>query len=73
MGANMARRLKDESFQVTAVYDAHPEHAKALSEELGCAAPSSLNSSVLAAPGQRITGRRPDLSGNGYLAAVVHT
>ena len=42
MGANMARRLKDESFQVTAVYDAHPEHAKALSEELGCAAPSSL-------------------------------
>ncbi|MGV3532734.1 MAG: NAD(P)-dependent oxidoreductase [Chthoniobacteraceae bacterium] len=42
MGANMARRLKDESFQVTAVYDAHPEHAKTLSEELGCAAPSSL-------------------------------
>lgn len=42
MGANMARRLKDQSFQVTAVYDAHPDHAKELAAELGCAAPALL-------------------------------
>ncbi len=42
MGANMARRLKDQSFQVTAVYDAHRAHAQELATELGCAAPASL-------------------------------
>ncbi len=36
MGANMARRLTDEGFVVTAVYDVDPSKAKSLSEELGC-------------------------------------
>ena len=35
MGANMARRLKDCSFAVTAVYDAHAPSAAALAAELG--------------------------------------
>ncbi len=42
MGANMARRLKDQGFEVVAVYDAHPEHARELAAELGCAAPATL-------------------------------
>ncbi len=39
MGANMARRLKDQGVQVTAVYDAHKETANKLAQELGCPAP----------------------------------
>jgi 3-hydroxyisobutyrate dehydrogenase len=35
MGANMARRLKDCNFSVTAVYDAHAPSAAALAAELG--------------------------------------
>jgi 3-hydroxyisobutyrate dehydrogenase len=35
MGANMARRLKDCGFKVTAVYDARPKAAKELAKELG--------------------------------------
>ena len=42
MGANMARRLKESGFTVTAVFDAHPEHAAELAAELGCAAPATL-------------------------------
>jgi len=42
MGANMARRLKDCGYTVTAVYDAHPESAEALAKELGCANPQKL-------------------------------
>ena len=42
MGANMARRLKDQGFEITAVYDAHREHAEALARELHCAAPPTL-------------------------------
>jgi len=42
MGANMARRLKESGFTVTAVFDAHPEHAAALAAELGCEAPATL-------------------------------
>jgi len=42
MGANMARRLKERGFAVTAVYDASPEAAAALAGELGCAAPRTL-------------------------------
>ncbi|MGB8170382.1 MAG: NAD(P)-dependent oxidoreductase [Chthoniobacteraceae bacterium] len=42
MGANMARRLKEQGFEITAVYDAHREHAEALAAELGCAAPKTL-------------------------------
>src|SRR5258708_7673261 len=42
MGANMARRLKEQGFEITAVYDAHREHAETLAIELGCAAPRTL-------------------------------
>ena len=38
MGANMARRLKDVGYTVAAVYDARPEAAQALAQELGCEA-----------------------------------
>ena len=42
MGANMARRLKDCGFNVTAVSDARLKSAKALASELGCEACKSL-------------------------------
>jgi 3-hydroxyisobutyrate dehydrogenase len=42
MGANMARRLKDQGYPVTAVYDAFPQIAAALAAELGCSAAASL-------------------------------
>ncbi len=42
MGANMARRLKDCGYTVTAVYDSHRPIATALAAELGCAAPETL-------------------------------
>ena len=42
MGANMARRLKETGFEVTAVFDAFPELATTLAAELGCAAPTTL-------------------------------
>jgi len=35
MGANMARRLKDQNFTVTAVYDINTDAAQSLAEELG--------------------------------------
>ena len=35
MGANMARRLKDQNFNVTAVHDVYAEGAKALADEIG--------------------------------------
>ena len=35
MGANMARRLKDQNFNVTAVHDAHAPIAQSLAEEIG--------------------------------------
>ena len=38
MGANMARRLKDRGFPVTAVYDTNRAAATVLAAELGCAA-----------------------------------
>lgn len=38
MGANMARRLKDCGFKVTAVYDKRGKAAKELAAELGCEA-----------------------------------
>ena len=43
MGANMARRLKDSGFHVTAVYDLRRKQAKSLAQELGCEAPSRLS------------------------------
>lgn len=36
MGANMARRLKDFGFPLSAVYDRHIPSATALAQELGC-------------------------------------
>ena len=38
MGANMARRLKDCGYAVTALYDVRPEVVKELAAELGSAA-----------------------------------
>ncbi len=43
MGANMARRLKDREFNVTAVYDANRKAATDLAGELGCAAAQDLS------------------------------
>ena len=43
MGANMARRLKDRGFHVTAVYDKNRAHATALASELGSAASQDLS------------------------------
>jgi 3-hydroxyisobutyrate dehydrogenase len=42
MGANMARRLKDQGFAVVAVQDINPEAAKALAQELGAEACTDL-------------------------------
>lgn len=42
MGANMARRLKECGFEVTAVYDVERRRATALAKELGCEAPRNL-------------------------------
>ena len=38
MGANMARRLKDSGFVISALYDVRPSAAKALATELGATA-----------------------------------
>src|SRR5437763_5653672 len=43
MGANMARRLRDRGFHVTAVYDSNRAAATALAGELGCAAAQDLS------------------------------
>jgi 3-hydroxyisobutyrate dehydrogenase len=42
MGANMARRLREQGFVIAAVYDVHHEGAKTLAQELGCAAATEL-------------------------------
>ena len=42
MGSNMARRLKDEGFTVSAVYDVNASAAQALAQELGCEACAEL-------------------------------
>lgn len=42
MGANMARRLAECGFAVSAVFDAVPETARELAAELGCAHPEKL-------------------------------
>jgi 3-hydroxyisobutyrate dehydrogenase len=42
MGANMARRLKDCGYIISAVHDVRADAAKALADELGCAAPGTL-------------------------------
>src|SRR5580700_222137 len=42
MGANMARRLKDQGFTIAVVYDVHLEAAKSLALELRCEAATDL-------------------------------
>jgi 3-hydroxyisobutyrate dehydrogenase-like beta-hydroxyacid dehydrogenase len=42
MGANMARRLAEKGYSVTAVYDLRKESAAELAKELDCAAPEKL-------------------------------
>jgi 3-hydroxyisobutyrate dehydrogenase len=42
MGANMARRLHDVGYRVTAVYDARPETAAEVAKELGAEATTAL-------------------------------
>ena len=49
MGANMARRLKDCNFRVTAVYDAHAPSAATLAAELGALHAPSLAAVTAAA------------------------
>src|SRR6476659_10507096 len=49
MGANMARRLKDRGFHVTAVYDTNRVAATELASELGCAAAQDLSEVTAAA------------------------
>src|SRR5437588_12319277 len=43
LGRNMARRLKDRQFHITAVYDANRAAAVSLAAELGCAAAQDLS------------------------------
>src|SRR5262245_26997571 len=42
MGANMARRLKDSGYEISAVYDVNTAAAQALAQELGCQAAEML-------------------------------
>jgi len=49
MGANMARRLKDCGYEITAVNDVNTEAAQALATELGSTAPASLAEATAAA------------------------
>lgn len=41
MGANMARRLKDKGYRLTAVYDIDPARSASLAKELGCSLAST--------------------------------
>jgi len=49
MGANMARRLAECGFTITAVYDANPVTARDLAKELKCTAPAKLQEVTAAA------------------------
>ena len=49
MGANMARRLKDCGYAVTAVYDVHAPSATALTQEIGAQAATRLADDTAAA------------------------
>ncbi|HXA44888.1 MAG TPA: NAD(P)-binding domain-containing protein, partial [Candidatus Angelobacter sp.] len=44
MGANMARRLAETGFEITAVYDTNTVAAETLAEELHCVAAKDLKS-----------------------------
>ncbi len=43
MGSNMARRLKESGFDISAVYDVNTAAAQALASELGCVAAAKLS------------------------------
>ena len=43
MGANMARRLREKGWEVTAVYDTHAPTAQTLAKELGAQVPGTLS------------------------------
>ncbi len=49
MGANMARRLKDQGCTITAVFDVNRDTAEKLAGELGCTAPASLAETTVGA------------------------
>jgi len=49
MGANMARRLAETGYQITALYDIRPEAASALAAELNCPAVTQLSEATAAA------------------------
>lgn len=49
MGANMARRLHDLGYQVTAVYDANLTAAESLAQEIGASVPDRLSGVTAAA------------------------
>ncbi len=68
MGANMARRLKDQGFHVTALYDAHRSSATELAQELGSFASQSLGE-VTAAADVIITVVSDDAAMRGIFAA----
>ncbi len=68
MGANMARRLKDEGFSVTAVYDVHRPGAEALAAEIGAQVPGTL-AGVTAAADVIITVVTDDAAQRGVFAA----
>jgi 3-hydroxyisobutyrate dehydrogenase len=67
MGANMARRLKDEGFDVTAVYDRYREGAESLAKEIGAQAPETL-AAVTAAADVIITVVTDDAAQRGIFA-----
>lgn len=67
MGANMARRIKEQGCPVTAVYDTHPPLAQSLAQELGCEAPSTL-AGVTAGADVVITVVTDDKAMNGIFA-----
>lgn len=49
MGANMARRLKEQGYNITAVSDLNGDLSRALAEEIGCAALDKLSAVTAAA------------------------
>jgi 3-hydroxyisobutyrate dehydrogenase-like beta-hydroxyacid dehydrogenase len=69
MGANMARRLKDQGYPVTAVFDAFPQTAAGLAAELGCTAASTL-AEVSAAADVILTVVTDDAAMRGIFAAT---
>ncbi|CAN5555407.1 2-hydroxy-3-oxopropionate reductase [soil metagenome] len=68
MGANMARRLKEQGFNITAVYDVYRAGAEALAAEIGAQAPETL-AGITAAAEIIITVVTDDAAQRGVFAA----